>query len=72
MENIGRLALLAAGVLFVAFFSNVAMGAIAGNPPLGDVPEMLTLLASAVLFAVAVLRFEIRAQQVSSNPTNDT
>ncbi len=72
MKNMGRLALLAAGVLFVAFFSNVAMGAASGKPPLGDVQEMVMLLASSILFAVAVLRFELEARRSSISTTNDT
>ena len=72
MKNLGRLALLAAGVLFVAFFSNVAMGAVSGKPPLGDIQEMVTLLGSSILFAVAVLTLESEARKSSESTIDNT
>lgn len=63
MKRTGLLALLAAGVLFAAYFSNVAFGALGNKPLLNDIQEMLTLLASSILFAVAVLQFEAAQKQ---------
>ncbi len=50
--------LLSAAVLFAVFALNVAMGAFAGNPFLGDVGEMLVLFAASIAFVVAVLKRE--------------
>ncbi|MGI9387411.1 MAG: hypothetical protein ACR2OX_08260 [Methyloligellaceae bacterium] len=58
MKKPGLFMLLIAGVLFAAFFSNVALGALGQKPLLGDIPEMLVLFASSVFFAAAVLIFE--------------
>ncbi len=72
MKKIGRLALLAAGVLFVAFFSNVAVGATGQKPLLGDIQEMATLFASAVLFAVAVLLIEANDGRTADQAPNES
>jgi hypothetical protein len=45
-------------VVFVVYFSNVALGAFAGNAFLGDVGEMLVLFAAVILFVVAILQKE--------------
>ncbi len=58
MTGNGSMALIGALILFIAYFSNVAMGAMGAGAVLGDVGEMLTLLASAVLFVVGVLARE--------------
>ena len=58
MKKPGQLALLGAGILFFLFFSNVSLGALGIKPVLSDIQEMLTLLASSVLFSVATLQFE--------------
>ena len=63
MKKTGRIALIGAGLLFLIFFSNVSLGAFSGQPFLGDIPEMLTLLASAMLFVVAVLQIEADHQK---------
>lgn len=63
MRKPAQLTLLAAGVLFVAFFSNVTLGALGNKPLLNDIQEMLMLLASSILFAVAVLQFEAADSQ---------
>lgn len=47
--------LAAALVVFVVYFSNVALGAFAGSAFLGDVGEMLVLFVAAILFVVAIL-----------------
>lgn len=58
MARLGQLSLVLSGILFVAYFSNVAMGAFGQKPLLNDIREMLTLLASSILFAIAVLQLE--------------
>ena len=63
MARFGQFSLVLSGILFIAFFSNVAMGAFGQKPILNDIQEMLTLLASSILFAVAVLRFEAEDAQ---------
>ena len=63
MARFGQFSLVLSGILFIAFFSNVAMGAFGQKPLLNDIQEMLTLLASSILFAVAVLRFEAKDAQ---------
>ncbi|MEQ6250290.1 hypothetical protein ABMC89_15450 [Sulfitobacter sp. HNIBRBA3233] len=45
-------------IVFVIYFSNVALGAFAGAAFLGDVGEMLVLLAASILFVVAILKKE--------------
>jgi Mn2+/Fe2+ NRAMP family transporter len=45
-------------VVFVVYFSNVALGAFAGNAFLGDVGEMLVLFVAVILFVVAILQKE--------------
>ena len=47
--------LIASLLAFVVFVINVAMGAFAGSAFLGDVGEMLVLLAASALFVVAIL-----------------
>lgn len=49
------MSLILSGLIFGIFFVNVVMGAFQASPFMGDVAEMLTLLASAVLFVVAIL-----------------
>jgi hypothetical protein len=50
---------LTASVLtFLLFAANVALGAFGGNAILGDVGEMLVLLAASALFVVAILKKE--------------
>lgn len=58
MIGTGTPALLGALVCFVVFFANVALGAAGLQVLLGDVAEMLTLFASAILFVVGVLARE--------------
>jgi uncharacterized protein (DUF2062 family) len=50
--------LFASLVVFIIYFSNVAMGALAGNTFLSDVGEMLVLFAATILFVVAILKKE--------------
>jgi hypothetical protein len=50
---------LAASVaVFIVYFTNVALGALAGRAFLGDVGEMLALFAASILFVVAILKRE--------------
>lgn len=55
-------AFVASLALFVIFFSNVAAGAAGVGVFLGDVAEMLMLLASAVLFVIGILLREASAR----------
>lgn len=50
--------LIGALIVFLAFFSNVALGAYADAAFLGDVGEMLVLSCASVLFVVAILKKE--------------
>lgn len=45
-------------IVFVIYFTNVALGAFAGRAFLGDVGEMLVLFASTILFVIAILKIE--------------
>ncbi|MEL6220723.1 MAG: hypothetical protein AAFR79_20095 [Pseudomonadota bacterium] len=66
MTRHGRPALLGALLCFAAYFANVAMGAMRMQPPLGDVPEMLMLFVSVILFVAGVL-----AREAETKATND-
>ena len=50
--------LIASILTFLIFAANVALGAFGGNAVLGDVGEMLVLLAASTLFVVAILKKE--------------
>lgn len=54
--------LLASLILFIFFFANVSFGAAGNSEFLGDIPQMLVLFASAVLFVVGVLLCEAEAE----------
>lgn len=54
----GGLPLIGALVCFAIFFTNVALGAARAGVFLGDVAEMLTLFAAAILFVVGILARE--------------
>ncbi|MEN8893368.1 hypothetical protein [Planktotalea arctica] len=45
-------------IVFVLYFTNVALGAFAQAAVLGDVGEMLVLFAASILFVVAILQKE--------------
>ena len=45
-------------LLFVAFASNVAIGAATGTPIIGDIGEMLVLFSASAVFVVAILKKE--------------
>nr|WP_306268956.1 hypothetical protein [Pararhizobium sp. IMCC3301] len=55
--------LIASLILFVIFFTNVGIGAAGNTEFLGDVPQMLLLLASVFLFVVGILRCEARSME---------
>ncbi|MBD3625413.1 MAG: hypothetical protein HUJ24_08565 [Rhodobacteraceae bacterium] len=61
MRNLARAALIAALILFLAFFANVAASAYGRGSMLGDVSEMLVLFASSLLFVIGVLAREALA-----------
>jgi len=48
--------------LFVAYFLNVFLGAVTGNPILGDVHEMYVLMVSTLFFVLAILKLEAEAK----------
>lgn len=52
------MALIGAIVLFAVFSVNVGIGSAGGATFLGDIGEMLLLLATAILFVVAILKSE--------------
>lgn len=52
-----------AATLFAIFVVNVVIGSTGGTRFLGDVGEMLVLLASACAFVVAILQAEARAMR---------
>lgn len=63
MPEGGRpMALIVSAILFAVFAANVALGAAGSRPFLGDIWQMLTLLAASAAFVVAVLRREARAK----------
>lgn len=45
-------------VVFVIYFTNVALGAFADAAVFGDVGEMLILFSASILFVVAILQSE--------------
>ena len=55
----GRIVLIGALICFLIFFGNVASGAAGLDTVLGDVAEMLTLLAASLLFVTGVLMLEV-------------
>lgn len=71
MKKPGQLPLIVAGILFSVYFANVAIGAFSSKPFLGDIAEMLTLLASSVVFAIATLQIEA-AQSNAQDELSET
>lgn len=53
--------LIIAALFALAFVANVVMGATGGSSFVGDVGEMLLLLAASVNFVVAILKREAAA-----------
>lgn len=58
MRTTGTPSLIGALICFLCFFGNVALGAAGLGVVLGDVAEMLTLFAAALLFVAGVLARE--------------
>jgi hypothetical protein len=54
------MAFIAALALLVAFIVNVAIGAIGDGPLVGNVTEMIVLLAASVAFVIGILQREAR------------
>ncbi len=54
--------LIGAAVLFALFSVNVAMGAFFGGSFLGDIGELLVLLATTILFVIAIIQKEAAAK----------
>lgn len=52
------MALALAALLFAVFVANVAMGALASQPFLGDIGEMLVMFAASIAFVAAILKRE--------------
>lgn len=50
--------LFASLIVFLAYFANVAAGALLDRVILGDVGEMLVLFAASILFVIAILQKE--------------
>lgn len=63
MRGQGTTALIAALALFAVYFGNVASGAAGAGVFLGDVAEMLMLLASVTLFVIGILLREAAARR---------
>jgi hypothetical protein len=57
------MALIGAFVLFVVFAVNVGMGSMTGTTFLSDIPEMLVLFATAILFVVGIIKKEADAKK---------
>lgn len=58
MVTNARFSLISSLVLFVVFFANVSFGAAGNTEFLGDVPQMLMLFASVILFVIGILLCE--------------
>ena len=58
----GRAALPIALIIFVIFFSNVAIGAAGIQPFLSDIGEAVTMGASVFFFVVGILQVEAAAK----------
>lgn len=71
MTGRGTPALIAALICFVIYFGNVAAGAAGVGIFLGDVAEMLMLLAASVLFVAGVLMREAAVERESAGNGND-
>lgn len=55
--------LILASILFLAFVSNVVLGATGSGVVLSDVGEMLVLFAASVAFTVAILKREAKVKK---------
>lgn len=64
MTNFAKQMLIISLILFVVFFTNVGFGAAKLGEFLGDVPQMLLLLASVCLFVVGILQCEKQSKSL--------
>jgi hypothetical protein len=62
------MALILAGILVAIFVANVTFGSIDGQPPLGNVAELLLLIGASVAFVVAILEHEARDRAADAHP----
>ena len=72
MRKPSKIALSAAGVLFLLFFGNVTVGALGQKAPLGDIQEMLMLFAASITFVVSVLLSEAERDRAADDATEET
>ncbi len=63
MTLIARQVLVTSLILFAIFFTNVGFGAAGLGEFLGDVPQMLLLLASVCLFVFGILQCESQSRK---------
>jgi len=61
------MALVIAGVCFLAYVGNVLLGALADSAILSDVSEMVILFIASIFFVAAILRREADAKNTSDN-----
>lgn len=57
-----KFTLISSMILFFIFFANVSVGAAGNSEFLGDIPQLLVLLASVVLFVIGVLSCEAQSK----------
>jgi hypothetical protein len=62
MIGFGTPALVASLICFLIFFGNVAVGAAGIGAYLGDIAEMLMLVAASVFFVIGILAREASVQ----------
>jgi hypothetical protein len=66
------MAFITALILFLAFTANVAVGAIGDGPVVGNVGELLMLLAASISFVVGILQQEAKVKKGAQSPDADT
>ena len=66
------MAFIIALILFLAFTVNVAIGAIGDGPIVGNVGELLVLLAASISFVVGILQQEANVKRVVQSPDTKT
>lgn len=66
------MAFIIALILFLTFTANVAVGAIGDGPIVGNVGELLMLLAASTSFVVGILQQEAQAKKSAKSPETKT
>ena len=66
------MAFIIALILFLAFTANVAVGAIGDGPIVGNVGELLMLLAASISFVVGILQQEAKEKKGAQSPDPNT